>query len=226
MLKQAVKDIYFEANRCLVLPNTVLARILNRRKRHLYLHLGSGDDYRDGMLNIDGNFTRKKDLWLDLRNRLPFQDKSARLIYCCHTLEHLFPEDAIRVLKEMHRVIADDGVVRLAVPDFERCLEIAAGRAESHWPRDFENPLCQAINYIYCDGQHKYAYCFDNMRDFAERAGFGDIYHYSAEHGVAPRDYDHITLGRENPGSLIVELRRHKPEQSVEEAGVLCLKKP
>ncbi|MEO2030602.1 MAG: methyltransferase domain-containing protein [Planctomycetaceae bacterium] len=208
MLKQTIKDVYFGANRCLVMPNTVLARIMHRGKKKLYLHLGSGDDYREGMINVDGNIARKKDIWLDLRNRLPFQDRSARLIYCCHTLEHLFPEDAIRVLKEMYRVIADDGVVRLAVPGFERCLDIVAGRAESRWPRDFEDPVSQAINYIYCDGQHKYAYCFDNMRVFAEQSGFRNIYDYSAEHGVAPRDYDHITLGNENPGSLIVELRR------------------
>jgi predicted SAM-dependent methyltransferase len=210
MLKQSLKDIYFSANRYLVLPNTMLARMTNSRKTGLYLHLGCGDDYRDGMINVDGNAMRKKDLWLDLRNRLPFRDKSASLIYCCHTLEHFFPTDAIRFLKEMYRVVADDGVVRLAVPSFERCLEIAAGRDESHWPRDFAEPLSQAINYLYCDGQHKYAYCFDNMRIFAEMAGFGSVYNYSGEHAVAPREYDHLTLGDEPKGSLVVELRRGK----------------
>ena len=212
MLRQSLKDVYFWANQWMVLPNTLLGKIRNGGKNGLYLHLGCGDDYREGMINVDGNIARKKDMWLDLRNRLPFSDKSAKLIYCCHTLEHLFPEDAIKVLKELYRVVADDGVVRLAVPSFERCLEIAAGRDESHWPRDFENSMSQAINYLYCDGQHKYAYCFDNMRVFAEQAGFGDVYNYSGEHGVAPRDYDHVTLGDEPPGSLIVELRRNRTE--------------
>lgn len=216
MLKQSIKDVYFAANRWLVLPNTWIASIRHRTRRGLYLHLGCGDDYREGMLNVDGNIARRKDMWLDLRNRLPFSDRSARLIYCCHTLEHLFPEDAIRLLREMHRVIDDEGVVRLAVPGFERCLEIAAGRDQSNWPREFTDPLSQAINYIFCDGQHKYAYCFDNLRVFAETAGFGDVVHYSASHGVDRRDYGHVTLGDEPPGSLVVELRRHRDESQAE----------
>ncbi len=208
MLKQSLKDVYFWANRWLVLPGTKMRGVMNRGKTGLYLHLGCGDDYREGMINIDGNIARKKDMWLDLRNRLPFAEKSAKLIYCCHTLEHLFPEDALRVLRELYRVVSDDGVVRLAVPSFERCLEIAAGRDESHWPRDFPDSMSQAINYLFCDGQHKYAYCFENMKAFAEQAGFKAIYNYSAEHGVSVKEYDHVSLGNEPPGSLIVELRR------------------
>lgn len=214
MLAQSVKDLYFLTTRFAVVPNTFWKRFVYRNKNDLILHLGCGDDYREGMVNVDGNIARKKDTWLDLWNRLPFANKSAKLIYCCHTLEHLFPEDAISVLKELHRVVADDGVVRLAVPSFERCLEIAAGRDESHWPRDFESSMSQAINYLYCDGQHKYAYRYDNMRVFAEQAGFKSVYNYSGEHGVAPRGYDHVTLGDEPPCSLIVELRRNETEMN------------
>lgn len=209
MLAQGLKDIYFLVNQFAVLPNTWWIRLRYRDRKQLVLHLGSGDDYREGMINVDGNFRRKKDLWLDLRNSLPFATGSVRLIYCCHMLEHVLPEDAIALLKEMHRVIASDGVVRLAVPSFERCLEIAAGRDESHWPRDFTDSMSQAINYLYCDGQHKYAYCYHNLRAFAEQAGFKSVYNYSASHGVLPKQYDNVTLGNEPPGSLIVELRRN-----------------
>ncbi|MCP4510975.1 MAG: hypothetical protein GY826_31775, partial [Fuerstiella sp.] len=120
----------------------------------------------------------------------------------------VFPEDAITLLTEMHRVLAEDGVIRLAVPSFERCLEIAAGRDESRWPREFDDPLSQAINYIFCDGQHKYAYCFDNLKRFAEQAGFECVCNYSAKHGVQERDYDGVVLGNEPVASLVVELRR------------------
>ena len=208
MLAQGLKDVYFLINRFVILPNTWWTRVTHRRTKNLVLHLGSGDDYRDGMINVDGNFRRKKDLWLDLRNPLPFASGSARLIYCCHMLEHVFPEDAITLLTEMHRVLAEDGVIRLAVPSFERCLEIAAGRDESRWPREFGDPLSQAINYIFCDGQHKYAYCFDNLKRFAEQAGFECVCNYSAKHGVQERDYDGVVLGNEPVASLVVELRR------------------
>jgi predicted SAM-dependent methyltransferase len=161
------------------------------------------------MINVDGNLFQRKDLWLDLRNRLPFADGSARLIYCSHVLEHLYPEDAIRLLREMCRVLAQDGVVRLAVPSFEHCLVIAdGGRSESTWPRQFDHPLSQAINYLYCDGQHKYAYCFDNLRAFVLRAGFAEVVDQSDTDGVAERQYAGLAIGGEPAGSLVVELRK------------------
>ena len=127
MIAQTAKDLYFTLNQFLVLPNTWLRRAQYAGTRHLKLHLGCGDDYLEGMINVDGNINRKKELWLDLRNRLPFSDQSADLIYCSHTLDHLFPYDAVALLKERQRVIAAAGVVRLAVPSTERCLAIAAG---------------------------------------------------------------------------------------------------
>ena len=208
MLSQGLKDVYFLLNRYAVLPATIWTRLRYARRTGLIVHLGSGDDYREGMINVDGNFARRKDLWLDLRNRLPFADQSVRLLYCCHMLEHVLPEDALRLLAEMHRVTASDGVVRIAVPSFERCLEISHGRDESKWPREFDDPLSQAINYIFCDGQHKYAYCFGNLSEFATRAGFSSVRNISAEEGLVEKDYDGIKLGHEPPGSLVVELRR------------------
>lgn len=208
MLKQSLKDLYFSANRILVKPNTWMQKQRLRSKTDLIVHLGSGDDYREGMINVDGNIMRKRDLWLDLRNPLPFAEKSVKLLYSCHMLEHVFPLDAIKLLKEMHRVISEDGVVRLAVPSFERCLRIAAGEDESHWPRDFEDSKSQAINYLFCDGQHKYAYCDGNLRQFAKEAGFEGIENVSEVRGEEPSDYFGIELGNEPPGSLIFELRR------------------
>ena len=42
----------------------------------------------------------------------------------------------------------------------------------------------------------------------AVTAGFGQIYHYSADRGIAAKSYDGIELGDEPRGSLVVELRR------------------
>lgn len=208
MLAQSVEDLYFLTTSFAVFPNTFWKRVVYRNKRDLILQLGSGDDHREGMVNVDGNFARKKDMWLDLRNRLPFGQKSAKVIYCCHMLEHLLPEDALPLLREMHRVLSDDGILRLAVPSFERCLDIVAGRETSHWPRELKGERSQAINYLFCDGQYKYAYCFENLSQFAEQAGFTRIHHCSELDGLVEKDYSGIMLGKENPGSLVVELQR------------------
>lgn len=210
MLPQQVKDLYFAANRWLVRPNTLVARFRYRRPDGdgLYLHVGCGETYIPGMINIDGNVARKIDLWLDLRNRLPFPDRSAAFIYCAHTLEHLFPDEAQRVLAEFCRVLRDDGVVRLATPDFAHALRIAAGHPAEDPQRRFSHASGQAIDYLFCEGQHKYAYSFEVMADFAREAGFTQVTHYSAENGTAPRDYGRVKVGDEYAGSLVVELRR------------------
>ena len=206
MIAQTYKDLYFSILRWLVLPNTALCRMRYAGKKRLKLHLGCGDVYITGMINIDGNIQRKKECWLDLRNRLPFADDSVSLIYCSHTLEHFFPYDAIALLKEMHRVLAPKGIVRLAVPSFEHCLAIMAGEGFSDWPRNFEHPHSQLLNYLFCDGQHKYGYCYDNLSRFCQEAGFSRIEHYSQVHGEDPKCYEDLEIGQEPEGSLILEL--------------------
>ncbi len=210
MYHQRFKDVYFSAVRFLTLPVAAVARLRYRNGGDdgYRLHLGCGPEYIQGMINIDGNIMRKKELWLDLRNRLPFPDKSASVVYCCHTLEHFFPSQAIDILKDIHRVLRDDGVARIAVPSMEHALAICRGEHEMNYPREFEDTYGQAINYLFCDGQHKFGYSFGVMRNFAQSAGFTRVTDYSAEHGVAPKSYGQVTLGDEPPGSLVVELAR------------------
>ncbi|CAN5703962.1 hypothetical protein BH23PLA1_BH23PLA1_11080 [soil metagenome] len=215
MIRQSVKDAYFQAARYLTLPSTIAARarygIGKPRVAEGYsLHLGCGFKYIPGMINVDGNVFRKIDLWHDLRNKLPFPDQSCRLVYSSHTLEHLFPEEAMMLLREIRRVLSEEGVARIAVPSMEHALAVAMGQSSDpeDWPRRFADPASQAINYLFCDGQHKYGYTFDILRAFATEAGFSTVRNYSAEHGVAPKQYGHVTVGDEPPGSLVVELAR------------------
>lgn len=211
MIEQGAKDLYFAANRWLSRPNLTLARLRFRnpdRPEGHYLHLGSGATYIPGMINAEGNLLARKDLWLDLRNPIPFPDASVFFLYCSHTLEHFVPTDAQRLLYEMRRILAPDGVVRLAVPSFEHALAIAAGQATATWPRAFDDAHAQAVNYLFCDGQHKYAYSFGLLERFARDAGFGSVEHYSARHGTTAKDYGAVRVGDEVEGSLVVELRR------------------
>lgn len=41
------------------------------------------------------------------------------MVYCCHALEHLYPHDVIKALKEFYRVIKPGGAVMVLVPDLE-----------------------------------------------------------------------------------------------------------
>jgi predicted SAM-dependent methyltransferase len=211
MIRQQIKDAYFGLNRWLVMPNNWLARLRYRtppRAEGFYIHLGSGPVYIPGMINCEGNLLRKKDFWLDLKNRLPFPDSSAAFIYLCHTLEHFFPDDALRILREMRRVIRPDGVVRIATPSLEHGLRIAAGHQVEDPQRRFDDPHGQAVDYLFCDGQHKYAYSFSVMENFAKQAGFTSVKNLSVFPGRSARqEYGPVEVGDELAGSLIVELR-------------------
>lgn len=209
MIRQQVKDVYYSLARLLTVPNYYLAKLrLGWRAEPdgYYLHLGCGAKYIAGMINIDGNIFRKIDLWMDLRNGLPFKSGSVAFAYCSHTLEHFFPDDALRILGELRRVLRPDGIARIAVPSFQHALDIAVGKAEEKWPRDFDDPLGQAINYLFCDGQHRYAYSFGVLRSFARQVGFREVVHYSQKHDCQPKRYGNVEVGNEPEGSLIVEL--------------------
>ncbi len=54
---------------------------------------------------------------LDLLQPLPYRDGSVQAIYSSHTLEHLYYDDATRLLRECHRVLSEGGMLRLALPD-------------------------------------------------------------------------------------------------------------
>lgn len=53
----------------------------------------------------------------DVRRRFPYSDASVDAIYSSHTLEHLYLDDARRVLEECQRVLRPGGILRLALPD-------------------------------------------------------------------------------------------------------------
>lgn len=199
-----MKNSYFAGVRYASLPNAYLVRLRSRRSTGVRLiHLGSGSNYIEGMTNVEGNLLRKKDLWLDLRNPLPFANESAEFVYCSHTLEHLYPDEAVRLLKEVRRILTATGVARIAVPSMEFALDIASGRSTDLFPRSFKDPLAQAVNYLFCDGQHKYGYSQGLLEEFAEQAGFADVRKCP---DLELRTYSGITVGREYVGSLVVEL--------------------
>jgi predicted SAM-dependent methyltransferase len=208
MVPQDIKDALFAVNRFAAVPNQWLwrARFKLRGSDRLNINLGCGPTYIEGMINCDGNLFNRIDLWLDLRRPLPFPSQSVAVAYTSHTLEHLFPNDALKLLKELHRVLRPDGIARVAVPDVGHFFRIAEGRALSGWPRRFDDPVGQAVNYLFCDGQHKYAYNYAILADFAHQAGFSSVTHVS-EHGLEPKRYGELMLGGEVEGSLVVELR-------------------
>ena len=111
------------------------------------LHLGCGLNTPAGWLNLDGSWNARlaqhptlhklliglrlvpqtarditwdPDIYIhDVRKALPFQEDSFSAVYASHLLEHLYHEEAKRLLDECFRVLRPGGIIRLVVPDLE-----------------------------------------------------------------------------------------------------------
>ncbi len=53
----------------------------------------------------------------NVRKGLPFPDESVRHIYSSHTFEHFTWDDSLRLARECFRVLQNEGVIRIVVPD-------------------------------------------------------------------------------------------------------------
>lgn len=66
--------------------------------------------------NIEWN--KKHDIkFSDVTKKIPINDNAAECIYTSHMVEHLSRHGVKIFLKEAHRVLNENGVIRIAVPD-------------------------------------------------------------------------------------------------------------
>ena len=154
--------------------------------RDLKLHIGCGQGLLDGWINID---VSPAPLSLNVQWGLPFADASVSREFVSHLLEHLFfPADVKPFLAEIRRVLAPGGVVRIVVPDIERCIEAYVGNDRSFfanrretWPWWPPNPtrLEDFLAYAgagaepaYLFEAHKYGYDFETLAKVLSDAGF------------------------------------------------------
>jgi SAM-dependent methyltransferase len=133
----------------------------------------------------------------DLAKPLPFGDDSVSAIYGAHVLEHLYLNDARKLLSECQRVLRKGGVLRLVVPDLHAMTESylnkknGCGIHSSHncLPADelneklgFRSAAAPSGNIffrlysVWKDfHHHKWMYDADSLRSYMERAGFEEV---------------------------------------------------
>jgi SAM-dependent methyltransferase len=83
------------------------------------LNIGCGTDIRPDYINLDIVNLPGVDVVCDINQfSLPFEDNSFEYIVCNDVLEHVNLE---KVLKDIHRVLIDGGIVEIRVPHFTSC---------------------------------------------------------------------------------------------------------
>ena len=61
--------------------------------------------------------------YCDVSKTIPFNNSSIDFIYSCHMLEHLDKEEANVFFDESYRVLKSNGILRIAVPDFQHLID-------------------------------------------------------------------------------------------------------
>lgn len=182
MHSQQTKDLYFTTLRPLNKLNHWRVRALGwttNAPREQHLHLGCGMTYLPGFVNIDGNLFRKVDVWLDLRNGLPFPDESVESVYSCHVFEHFYPDELGSLLRECHRVLRSNAGVRIVVPDMGGAVQAyLEGRRDyfTDFPRALRSIGGKLSNVLFCDGNHRQGFDFSHMEEVLGRVGFSEIW--------------------------------------------------
>lgn len=158
-------------------------QIKNVPDKH-YLNVGCGPNQHPEFINLDYDWRPGLDLCWDITKGLPFPDNKLKGIYSEHCLEHISFELIQFVLHEFYRTIASGGTVRIAVPDAGLYLGLYAKSRNGekvvfpYEPTDAADrgftPI-MAVNQIFRDHGHRYAYDFECLAMLLRKAGFTNI---------------------------------------------------
>ena len=153
------------------------------------LHLGSGKRYIPGFIHIDINPFPHIDYVHDISKLPMIKSNSCELIYFSHGIEYFDREEIKRALKEWKRVLKKEGIIRLAVPDFEALIKVykkykdlnkIIGPLYGRW-----EVKSKKKKIIY----HKTVYDFKSIKNVLESAGFRQVKRYNWRETIH-KDYD------------------------------------
>lgn len=94
-----------------------------KQSEKIKLHLGCGGKHIENFINIDVRHLDGVDLVDDIKLLSSFKNESVDLIYSSHVLEHFGRNEYKTVLKKWFDLLKNDGILRIAVPDFEKVVE-------------------------------------------------------------------------------------------------------
>lgn len=154
-------------------------------KKANYLNLGCGSNIVTGMINADffpglSSLRRRPrlDWWLDLRYPLNCHDSVFDGVFCEHTLEHIYPDEVKRILRELFRVMKDGALIRITVPSLAKYVQFYTGAMSDHdlmvFREKFETGAA-ALRSLTQDYFHVSLWDFEELKLYMEEAGFRDV---------------------------------------------------
>lgn len=144
----------------------------------------------------------------DITDKLPFDDASVEYLYSSHMLEHIPRYDALEFVRECHRVLEDDGWIRIVVPDLRELAErYVAG--DTKFFANEEGPIADRFmqRNMFHDF-HEWGYDAESLAALLAEGGFDQsaIHHRTYREGEVP-NLDTIET-HEPPKSVYVEAQK------------------
>jgi len=154
------------------------------------LHLGCWHRFIPGFVHIDLCDLPHIDYKTNIDSLPMFEDGSVDLVYSSHSLEYFDRVEAERVLAEWYRVLKPGGLLRVAVPDFDKLAQIYQETGEL---RNILGPLYGRMEIDTPEGPamlyHKTVYNMPHLTALLEKCGFANVRHYDWRETVH-KDYD------------------------------------
>lgn len=99
------------------------------------LHIGCRGQHLEGFKRVDIVDRGDVDILADAKSLPMVETDSVDEIYASHILEHIKKTETVNALKEWNRILNPGGVLWVAVPDFDRLVDIylKSGRVMSTW---------------------------------------------------------------------------------------------
>jgi SAM-dependent methyltransferase len=143
----------------------------------------------------DGTFRRLH--YLDLTAPLPYPDGAFEAAFGSHVLEHLTPDEASGVLRELHRVLRPGGIVRISVPDLDQVI----ASYDPSSPDEFLYGMWQGRSRSTSRHRHWWLYNERSLGELLRATGFDDVRREGFRVGRCP-DVERIDS---RPESLFME---------------------
>lgn len=179
-----------------------------RRPEPVLVNLGSGKDYRAGYINVDINIAFRRDMWLDLRNRLPFATGSVDGIFCSHVLEHFPLDQTAGIVRECHRVLKPGGVLRVGVPDFEPAIRSYQSGNLAWFHGTGRSPGRLFSDHVLDNSNHRLLFDYSFLHELLGDAGFTEVRQVRFRQGGWPLSQQMAELDNREDITVFAEARR------------------
>jgi predicted SAM-dependent methyltransferase len=186
LLKRSRQALWYIEHRFSMRDRAIVRRYLSQ-SQFAKLHIGSGENFLPGWLNVDYFPSTRDTLYLDARRPFFFRDGTFDYVFCEHMIEHIPYNSGLKMLAECRRVLKGSGKIRISTPNLAFLLDLyrpdksTLQREYIKWALrtfvkgHYEEREVFVINNFVRNWGHTFIYDEPTLRNAMANSGFTDI---------------------------------------------------